>query len=297
MSALLVEIVPPVARVTLNRPDRHNAFDETLIAELTDAFTRLGADPAVRAIVISGAGPSFCAGADLGWMARMAAATHDENLADGRRAQRMFQAIASCPKATIARIHGAALGGGSGLAAACDIAIAADDVKFAFSEVRLGLVPSIIAPYVVEKIGLGAARALFVTGERFPAAEAHRLGLVQQVVAPDALDAAVQRTIDAVLSSSPDAVAAAKRLLADIANNPPDEAADATVACIAARRASPEGQEGIRAFLEKRKPAFFTDLINVTDRINAAYEDAPDPEEQALLRGMRRLHRQIVEDE
>jgi enoyl-CoA hydratase/carnithine racemase len=255
-TCLLLNRTDPVAEVTLNRPDVHNAFNEMLIAELTDCFARLSGDAAVRAIVLRGAGPSFCAGADMTWMGKMAGYSWEENLEDARAAQRMFAAIAECPKVTIARVHGAAIGGGAGLAAVCDIAVAAEDAKFALSEVRLGLVPAIIGPYVVEKIGIGAARALFVTGERFGAEEARRFGLVHQVAPAAELDAAVQQKVDLILQAGPEAVATAKRLLRDIAGKTPQEAADITVECIASLRVSPEGQEGIRAFLEKRKPSF-----------------------------------------
>ncbi|HZT42496.1 MAG TPA: enoyl-CoA hydratase/isomerase family protein [Chthonomonadaceae bacterium] len=253
---LLVDQRQAVVTITLNRPDLHNALDEILIEELTGVFTQSGSDPGVRAIVLKGAGPSFCAGGDLNWMTRVAQYSHAENLADARELQQLFNAIAECPKVTIAQVHGAAMGGGVGLVAVCDIAIAAADTKFAFSEVRIGLAPAVIAPYVIEKIGYGAARALFVTGERFGADEALRIGLVQQVVPADELEAAVQRKAESVLQTGPEAVAAAKRLLRDIEGKTPPEAAEATVACIAALRASPEGQEGIRAFLEKRKPDF-----------------------------------------
>jgi methylglutaconyl-CoA hydratase len=253
---ILTNIAPPIAEIALNRPDIHNAFDDVLIAELTDCFTRLSDDAAVRAVVLKGAGVSFCAGADLAYMGRMAGYTQEENLTDARALQRMFAAIARCPKATIARVQGAAIGGGAGLAAVCDIAIAAEEAKFALSEVRLGLVPAIIGPYVVEKIGIGAARALMVTGERFTAAEALRIGLVQQVTAAADLDAAIQQKVALSLQAGPQAVAAAKQLLRDIAGKTPDEAAETTAACIAALRVSPEGQEGIHAFLAKRKPGF-----------------------------------------
>jgi len=253
---ILSEVTGAVATVTLNRPEVHNAFDELLVAELTDAFQQLGANAVVRAVVLRGAGASFCAGADLAYMGRMADYAPAENIADAQAIQQMFAAIARCPKVTIARVQGAAIGGGAGLAAVCDIALAAEEAKFALSEVRLGLVPAIIGPYVLEKVGMGAARALFVSGERFAAAEALRIGLVQQVVPAGELDAAVREKVERARQAGPEAVAAAKRLLRDIAGKTPDEAADITVACIANLRVSPEGQEGIRAFLEKRKPNF-----------------------------------------
>jgi methylglutaconyl-CoA hydratase len=253
---LLLDRAGSVATVTLNRPDVHNAFDEILIAELTEVYTRLNADPGVRAIVLQGAGTSFCAGADLHWMARMADYTPEENRADARALQQMLAAIAHSPKVTLARVQGVAMGGGVGLVAVCDLAIAAPEAHFALSEVRLGLVPAIIGPYVLEKVGLGTARALFVTGERFTAEEARRIGLVQQVVPIEELDAALQRNISLVLQAGPEAIATAKRLLRTLANRTPDDAAEETIACIAALRVGAEGQEGIRAFLEKRKPGF-----------------------------------------
>lgn len=253
---LLVESRDAVATVTLNRPDVHNAFDDALIAALTDSFTQIGRDASVRVIVLKGAGVSFCAGGDLTWMARMAGYSHAENLEDARGLQRMFAAIADCPKVTIAQVHGAAMGGGAGLVAACDIAIAATEAKFAFSEVRLGLAPAVIAPYVLQKVTPGAARALFVTGERFSAEEALRIGLVQQVTPAGELAAAVQRKVEQVLPAGPEAIAAVKRLLRSLAGRTPVEAAEATVECLAALRVGQEGQEGIHAFLEKRKPGF-----------------------------------------
>ena len=253
---LLVERQGAVATLTLNRPAVHNAFDDTLIAVMTETFLRLNDDPGVRVLVLQGAGASFCAGADLNWMRRMADYSEEENLADASRLQQMFAAIAASPKVTLARVHGAAIGGGAGLVAACDIAIAAQEAKFALSEVRLGLIPAVIGPYVLERIGLGAARALFVTGERFDAEEAHRLGLINQVTTAEELDSAVQKKGELTLQAGPSAIAAAKSLLRDIARLSPEEAAARTISCIASLRVSPEGQEGIRAFLEKRKPGF-----------------------------------------
>lgn len=253
---LLLTAASSVATVTLNRPELHNAFDEALIVELTHAFTRLSADPEIRVIVVTGVGSSFCAGADLDWMRRMAGYSRAENVEDARTLQRMFAAIYDCPKVTIARVNGAAMGGGAGLVAVCDIAIATEEAKFGFTEVRLGLAPAVISPYVVQKIGLGAARALFVTGERLDAEEARRIGLVQAVVPADELDAAVEEKGKRALQAGPQAVAASKQLLRDIAGKTPVEAGDRTVHTIADLRVGPEGQEGIRAFLEKRKPDF-----------------------------------------
>jgi methylglutaconyl-CoA hydratase len=253
-TGILVNVADSVAEITLNRPERHNAFDEGMIAELTECFTRIGADTAVRAIVLRGAGKSFCGGADLGWMRRMAAYSREENLADARALQRLFAAMAACPQVTIARVHGAAMGGGMGLVAVCDLGAAAHEATFALSEVRLGLAPAVIAPYVVEKIGPGATRALSVTGERIDASEAHRLGLVQQVVPASELDGAVARKLESVLQAGPQAIGAVKRLLRAISGKPADQVADQTAECIATLRASEEGQEGMRAFFEKRKP-------------------------------------------
>lgn len=253
-----LEIAQPVATVTLDRPDVHNAFDETLIAELTSAFQELGEEPSVRVVVLAGAGKSFCAGADLEYMGRVARYSREENVADARTIERMMAAIAECPSATIARVHGAAIGGGVGLVAACDISIASEDARFGLSEVRIGLVPAVIGPYVLQKIGMGACRALFVSGERIDAAEARRIGLLNLVVPPAELDAAIDRQIELIFQSGPKAVAAAKRLLREIEGKAPAEAAETTIACIADLRAGSEGQEGIRAFLEKRTPAFAT---------------------------------------
>jgi enoyl-CoA hydratase/carnithine racemase len=257
-TSLLVERRGAVAIVTLNRPDRHNALDEALVGELTDCFGHLSVDPLARVVVLAGAGASFCAGADRAWLERIVGFTREENIADARAAQRMFVTIAECPHATIARVHGAVIGGGVGLVAACDIAIASHNAVFGFSEVRLGIIPAVIAPYVVPKIGLGAARALFVSGERLSAEEALRIGLIEQLE-PFSLDTAVHRKIESILQAGPQAVAAAKRLLRDIAGRTPQEAADITVERIADIRRSPEGQEGMRSFLEKRPPGFAGD--------------------------------------
>jgi methylglutaconyl-CoA hydratase len=255
-SALILDRSGPIASITLNRPDVHNAFDETLIAELTEGFTVLSGDDTVRAIVLSGAGDSFCAGADISWMKRMAAFSRAENLADARRLQQMLAAVYESAKVTIARINGAAVGGGAGLAAACDVAISTDAAVFAFSEVRLGIAPAVIAPYVLQRTGAGAARAKFVSGERFGAQEALRIGLVDEVVPTTELDAAVSTVTDSILRCGPAAIAATKSLLRQINGKPPAGCAETTVDAIAELRASLEGQEGIRAFLEKRKPDF-----------------------------------------
>ncbi|MCS6775768.1 MAG: enoyl-CoA hydratase-related protein [Chloroherpetonaceae bacterium] len=255
-ATLHVEQQGPLVQITLNRPEVHNAFDEVLIAELTDAFARLGAQEDVRVVVLQGAGASFCAGADLNWMRRVADYSHAQNLEDAAELERMFATIATCPAVTIARVHGAAIGGGAGLVAVADIAIASEETVFAFSEVRLGIAPAVIAPYVLQKVGAGVARAWFVTGERFRAGDAWRAGLVQQVVPITDMDAAVLSRVKAVLQAGPGAVAAVKRLLREITGLTPEQASTLTTACIATLRVSPEGQEGIRAFLEKRRPRF-----------------------------------------
>lgn len=253
---LKAELTNAVFTITLTRPERHNAFDETLIAEVTDAVTWANVSPHVRVIVLKGEGASFCSGADLNWMKRVADYSLEENEADARLMQVMFEAIANSPKAVIVRVQGAAIGGGAGLVAASDIAIASDDAKFAFSEVRLGIAPAVIAPYVLRKIGVGAARSLFLTGERFSAAEAYRLGLVQGVVPADALDDAVDEKIFALLQCSPAAITRIKRLVDDVAFQELSHVAPMTVRAIAELRVSAEGQEGIKSFLEKCKPNY-----------------------------------------
>ena len=243
MSEVLLRREEAVAYVTLNRPEVHNAFNEVLIAALTETLTQLSTDPTVRVVVISGAGKSFCAGADLDWMRRMAGHSREQNLADAATARTLFETLDSCPKVTIAQIHGAALGGGAGLVAACDLAVAEENTRFAFSEVRLGILPATIAPFVLKKIGMGHARALFVTGRRFSAEEALRFGLIQEIGSHDAVSAQISEA----LLASPDAVNRVKRLLREL------PAAD-TAAALADARASDEGREGLSAFLEKRKP-------------------------------------------
>ncbi len=245
-----------VLRVTLNRPEVRNAFNPAMIAELTAVFSGVEPDGAVRAVVLDGAGKSFCAGADLTWMSEMAAYTREENVADALRLAAMLEAVQGCPAPVIARVHGAALGGGAGLVSACDVVVAADDAAFGFTEARLGIAPAVIVPFVLPKIGPGHARALFVTGERFDAARAERIGLVHRVVAPPALDAAVEETLAAVLACGPRAVRACKELIDRVPGLSRAEARAYTAETIAALRAAPEGQEGMRAFLEKRAPCF-----------------------------------------
>ncbi len=252
---LEIHVARRVAVVWLAREKVRNAFNETLIAELAAAFTRLGADDGVRAIVLAGRGPAFCAGADLDWMRRMAGYSHAENRADARALADMLRTIYLCPKPTIARVHGDAYAGGVGLVAACDIAVAASTAHFCLSETRLGLIPATIGPYVVRALGEQAARRYALTAERFDAACALRFGFVHVVAAPEALDARIEEIVAALLQTSASAVREAKRLVRDVAGRPIDEAlAEDTAERIAAIRASDDGREGVRAFLDKRKP-------------------------------------------
>lgn len=247
-----------VALVTLNRPDRHNAFDETMIAELTQALAAIEASPRIRAVVLLGSGASFCAGADLAWMERMAGFSYEENVADARALARLLQALSSLPKPTIARIHGPVYGGGVGLVACCDIAVAAMEATFALSEAKLGLIPSTIGPYVIEAIGARAARRYFLTAERFDAAEAYRIGLVHDIVPSlEALDERVNELLGQLMLAGPHAQAAAKALVRAVAHRPIDERVVAdTAERIATIRASDEAREGIAAFLTRRSPAW-----------------------------------------
>lgn len=242
-----------VEYLVLHRPEVRNAFNEDLIIELSTWAARAGQDAELRAVVISGAGPMFCAGGDLKWMSKMAAYSHDENIRDAGAAAQMFAAIDSLPVAVIARVHGAALGGGAGLAAVADIAVTEVDATFGFTEVKLGLLPALIAPYVLAKIGESAARELFLTGRRFNADRALQIGLVHAVVASaDELDAAVQEYLDDILGSGREAIAAAKELIRQIAHRPPSEVAHRTVEAIATRRVSAEAQARMKAFLSRK---------------------------------------------
>jgi methylglutaconyl-CoA hydratase len=234
-----------VLRVTLARPDRHNAFDAALIAALTEAFGDVGD---ARCVVLAGEGRSFCAGADVDWQRASIDLSFDENVEDAMRLYEMLEAIDSCPAPVVARVQGFALGGGSGLVACCDIAVAAPDAVFGYSEVRLGIIPAVISPFVIPRIGSGAARRYFLTGERFDAETALRIGLVHEVA--EDLDAAVGAVIEALLAGGPQAVRAAKQLVRE---RPKGEA---TAQIAARRRTSEEGQDGLRAFLEKRDPSW-----------------------------------------
>ena len=248
-----------IATLTLDRPHVHNAFDARLIAELTAALEDAGRDPAVRVVVLTGAGKTFSAGADLDWMRGMARASEADNLADSLRLARLMRTLAFLDKPTLARVNGSAYGGGVGLVACCDIAIGVEPAKFSLSEVKLGLVPAVISPYVVAAIGVRAARRLFLTGEVFEAPEALRLGLLTHCVAPEALDEAVDRQLHWLAKGGPQAQREAKALALRMAGHTPEraEAVDADNAALIARlRVSPEGQEGITAFLEKRPPRF-----------------------------------------
>jgi methylglutaconyl-CoA hydratase len=246
-----------VARLRLERPEVHNAFDAALIADLTDALVSLGADPQVRVVVLEGAGASFSAGADLNWMRGMAAASEADNRDDALALARLLRILDTLPKPTIARVHGAAFGGGVGLVAACDIAIGVPEAKFGLTESRLGLLPAVISPYVIAAIGTRQARRWFATAETFDAEEARRIGLLHGVVNATALDSAVQRQVELLLKAGPIAAASAKALVREVAAATNAEAIDqANAALIARLRVSPEGQEGIGAFLEKRKPAW-----------------------------------------
>lgn len=246
-----VRRIANVDYVTLNRPEVRNAFNEQLIAEMTAWAEAAASDASLRSVVISGNGPTFCAGADLAWMAKMAGYSHEENVRDARAAASMFAAINNLPVPVIAQIHGAALGGGTGLAAVADIAIAVQDTTFGFTEVKLGLIPAVIAPYVLAKIGQSAARELFVTGRRFDAAHARAIGLVHEVVRSDELMARVNQHLNDIATNGPEAISAAKALLRKIADLSIAEAVPITADAIAERRISPEAQRMMRAFLNK----------------------------------------------
>ena len=245
-----------VARIALARTEVRNAFNDTLIEELTRAFLGVGEDPEIRVVVLTGDGPSFCAGADVTWMRQAGGYTREENEADAGRMARMLRSIDACPKPVIALAHGAAIGGGVGLVAAADIAIAAEGTVFSLAEVRLGILPAVISPYVLRAIGPRFARDLFLTGDRFDAREAHRVGLVHQVVPAAELAAAGQRKVASLLQAGPEAVGVAKKLIEKVTGMHPEEAMAITVRAIAERRACPEAREGLTAFLEKRKPSW-----------------------------------------
>jgi methylglutaconyl-CoA hydratase len=247
---------PGVLRISISRPEVRNAFDETVIAALTAAAKDAAQDATLRAIVLSGEGAAFCAGADLGWMMKAVAYTRQDNLRDAEDLARMLELLDSLPVPLIGRVHGAALGGGVGLVAVCDIVVAADDAVFAFSEAKLGILPAVISPYVLAKIGASAARELFLTAARFDALRAREIGLVHRVAPLAALDHIVAGYVSEILTSAPTAVAAAKELIRKIDGSRPAEVIGVTTSRIAEQRVSEEGQEGMRAFLEKRKPTW-----------------------------------------
>jgi methylglutaconyl-CoA hydratase len=256
VASLLLSTHGPVVTVSLNRPQVRNAFNEELIAELT-AWATSPMPSDVRVAVLRGEGSHFCAGADLTWMSRMIGYSHAENVRDARSMAAMFQALDTLPIPLVGRIHGAALGGGAGLAAVCDIVIASDTAQFGFTEAKLGILPAVISPFTVAKIGASAARELFLTAARFDAARAREIGLVHAVCPESDLDSTVDRYARELLTSAPGAAAAAKTLIAQVAGRAPHEVAGLTAETIARHRVSAEGQSGMRAFLEKR-PAPWT---------------------------------------
>lgn len=255
---LKVERENGVCQVVLSRSDVHNAFNKQLISELHRAFEQISATPGglIRVAVLSGEGRSFCAGADVNWMRESLYYSEEENLGDARSMAQMFDTINSCPVPVIGRVHGAALGGGVGLAAVCDIVVQAEGTRWAFSEVKLGIAPAVISPYVLAKIGRSHARSLFLTGERFSAERALQIGLAHWLVPEAQLDSEVARITQEILSCAPMAVTRAKELILAVPDLEREEAMLLTTQTIASLRVSPEGQEGLRAFLEKRKPAW-----------------------------------------
>jgi methylglutaconyl-CoA hydratase len=257
MNTLDIQIEGRVAKVFLNRPEVRNAFNDGVITELAETFTRLGQDPGVRVIVLGGHGKAFCAGADLNWMKSMAGYGWEDNRADATRLAEMLWAIYSCPLPVVGRLHGDCYAGGMGLAACCDVLVAAEGMHFCLSEARLGLLPATISPYVMRAMGEQAARRYFITAERFSAAQAREMGFVHELVAPEALNAKVDEIVALLVANGPAAVKACKRLVQDFAGREitPDLRAE-TARRIADIRASEEGKEGVQAFLNKREPAW-----------------------------------------
>jgi methylglutaconyl-CoA hydratase len=255
MTALHITHTGAIARITLIRPEVRNAFNDEVIAELTAAFQDVSAHPEVRAVVLAAEGPAFCAGADLNWMRRMADYTREENLADAGCLAEMLRTIHSCLKPTIARVQGDVFAGGMGLVAACDMAVSVNTATYCLSEVKLGLIPATISPYVIRAMGTRASQRYFLTAERFSAAEAHRIGFVHEVVPADQLDATVDGLAQALVAASPNAVRACKMLVNEVAGRDIDATLIAqTVEGIADIRSSTEGKEGVQSFLQKRKP-------------------------------------------
>lgn len=252
MRTIAIDTKDHITTVTLNRPDVRNAFNEVVIAELTEAFRSI--PPEIRVVILQGAGALFCAGADVDWMKQSRTHTEAQNREDAQRMSAMFRAIDECPKAVIGRVHGLALGGGSGLTACCDMVLAAEGTQFGFTEVRLGIVPAVISAYVLPKIGAAHARRYFLTGERFGTEAALRMGLIHEVAPVDQLDARVANLAAQILECGPSAVSIAKQLVRDVLPRSRGEAVRHTVETIARVRVTPEAQEGLGAFLEKRKP-------------------------------------------
>jgi methylglutaconyl-CoA hydratase len=266
--SLAIERQGPIGLITMNRPERHNAFDDALIAELTESLRSMEAEDGIRVVVLSGAGKSFSAGADLNWMKRMAGFSKEENQRDAMGLGALMRTLAHLRKPTVARVHGAAYGGGVGLVACCDVAVASQAATFALSEAKLGLIPAVISPYVVSAIGERAARRYFLTAERFDAAEAWRLGLVHDLGSTDGdMDEKIGTIIDAMLACGPAAQREAKELIRAVAQRPvTSEVIQDTAERIARLRSSPEGREGVAAFLEKRRTSWLPP------------EPAPEPE-------------------
>jgi methylglutaconyl-CoA hydratase len=255
MAFIKTGVVRGIGRITLDRPELHNAFNDDVIREITAAFAAAGAATDVRVVVLAAEGPSFCAGGDLNWLKRMVGYTFEENIADTSALAQMLRTIRECPKPVIARVHGAAYGGGVGLVAACDIAVAVQAATFCLSEVKLGLVPAVISPYLLEKIGAGPARRYGLTAERFDAAEARRIGLVHEVLdSVESLDPWIEKTCAAMMANGPEALAVCKQVFREVQGASWNEAEQISIRRIAERRVSAEGQEGMKAFLEKRKP-------------------------------------------
>jgi len=252
---LNVDIAGSVGTITLDRPSVHNAFNDELISRITRAVEELGANTSVRVIVLRANGPSFSAGGDLNWMKRAATYSAEENLRDARAGANMFLTLSRCPKPVLARVHARALGGGSGLVACCDMAAAIESAEFGFPEVKIGLLPAIIGPFVIARIGAANAREYFLTGARFPASRAKEIGLVQQVAKDEAtLDGIVDGWVKELLTSSPAAITAAKRLIAEVSNRPVESVMDVAAQFIADARVSPEGRAGVEAFLSRNNP-------------------------------------------
>lgn len=256
MDTIRIEHDGAVSRVVLARPDIRNAFNEVMIRELREGFADLRARTELRVVVLTGEGKAFCAGADLHWMRRVLQLTYEQSYADSLELARLMREMYEFPRPVIGRIQGAAIGGGTGLVAVCDMAVASEDAIFSFSEVKIGLVPACISPYLLKKVGERWAREYFLTGERIPAAKALECGLVQRVVPPADLDGVVDGIVQSLLSSGPEALATCKRMIRAVADMPLEDAGPYTAEVIARLRTSPEGQEGMNAFLERRSPSW-----------------------------------------